>query len=172
MMLFITYNDTGIVECCELICGTPLAPTNIPEDFSFSLVWNCYGISSYDSQTGKLVKTTDATNPKDYITYYQLTDEDKEYIYNLLVSLDVKSYPDIYDPKSGVSEPPMTLILTVRENGENGEVKTITAENISLSFVSEDEKGQQFLSVCEEICKRLITTDEWKALPAYEKLYE
>lgn len=49
MMLFITYNDTGIVECCELICGTPLAPTNIPEDFSFSLVWNCYGISSYDS---------------------------------------------------------------------------------------------------------------------------
>ena len=172
MMLFITYNDTGIVECCELICGTPLAPTNIPEDFSFSLVWNCYGISSYDSQTGKLVKTTDATNPKDYITYYQLTDEDKEYIYNLLVSLDVKSYPDIYDPKSGVSEPPMTLILTVRENGENGEVKTITAENISLSFVSEDEKGQQFLSVCEEICKRLITTDEWKTLPAYEKLYE
>ena len=87
MMLFITYNDTGIVECCELIWGTPLAHTNIPEDFSFSLVWNCYGISSYDSQTGKLVKTTDATNPKDYITYYQLTDEDKEYIYNLLVWL-------------------------------------------------------------------------------------
>ena len=84
---FITYNDNGIVECCELICGTPLAPTNIPEDFSFSLVWNCYGISSYDSQTGKLVKTTDATNPKDYITYYQLTDEDKEYIYNLPVWL-------------------------------------------------------------------------------------
>ncbi|MED9966342.1 MAG: hypothetical protein UFJ18_06065 [Blautia sp.] len=115
------------------------------------------------------MKTTDATNPEDYITYYQLTDEDKECIYNLLVSLDVKSYPDIYDPKSGVSEPPMTLMLTVRGNGE---VKTITAENISLSFVSEDEKGQQFLSVCEEICKRLTATDEWKALPAYEKLYE
>ena len=27
MLLFITYNDTGIIESCELICGTPLAPT-------------------------------------------------------------------------------------------------------------------------------------------------
>ena len=169
MLLFITYNDTGIIESCELICGTPLAPTDIPDDFSFALVWNCYGISSYDSQTGKLVKTTDATNPEDYITYYQLTDEDIEYIYNLLVSLDAKTYPDIFDPKSGMSEPPMTLILTIRENGEE---KTIKAENISLTFKSEDEKGQVFLSVCEEICRLLTTTDEWKALPAYEKLYE
>ena len=26
MLLFITYNDNGIIESCELICGTPLAP--------------------------------------------------------------------------------------------------------------------------------------------------
>lgn len=26
MLLMITYNDAGIVESCELICGTPLAP--------------------------------------------------------------------------------------------------------------------------------------------------
>ena len=26
MLLFITYNDTGIIESCELVCGTPLAP--------------------------------------------------------------------------------------------------------------------------------------------------
>lgn len=26
MLLCITYNDTGIIESCELICGTPLAP--------------------------------------------------------------------------------------------------------------------------------------------------
>ena len=26
MLLVITYNDIGIVERCELICGTPLAP--------------------------------------------------------------------------------------------------------------------------------------------------
>ena len=141
----------------------------VPEDFSFALTWNCCGVSSYDSQTGKLVKTTDATNPEDYTTYYTLTSEDKEYIYNLLISLDVNSYPDIYDPNNGMSKPPMTLILTVRINGKE---KTIQAENISLSFVSEDEKGQQFLSVCEAISNRLTATKEWNALPAYENLYE
>ncbi len=145
-------------------------PAVIPEDFSFALTWNCYGVSSYDSQTGKLVKTTDTTNPDDYVTHYQLTNEDKEYIYNLLVSLDVNSYPDTYDPNSGtLSKPPMTLILTVRTNGK---VKTIEAKNIASSFVSEDKKGQAFLSVCEAIRDQLTATEQWKALPDYENLYE
>ena len=144
-------------------------PSIVPEDFSFALTWNVFGISSYDSQTGKLVKTTDATNPDDYVTYYQLTDADKEYIYNLIVSLDVNSYPDIYDPQNGLSDPDATLILTVHINGKT---KTIKAEHISLFFVSEDEKGQLFLDTCEAIGNRLEATEEWKALPDYETLYE
>ena len=141
----------------------------VPEDFAFALTWNCYGVSSYDSQTGKLVKTTDAAAPDDYVTYYQLTDRDKEYIYNLIASLDVNSYPEVYDPQNGMSKPSMTLILTVYCNGTQ---KTVKAENIALSFTSEDEKGQAFLSVCEAICNRLTATEEWKALPDYENLYE
>ena len=27
MLLMITYNDAGVIESCELVCGTPLAPT-------------------------------------------------------------------------------------------------------------------------------------------------
>ena len=144
-------------------------PSDVPEDFSFALTWNCYGVSSYDSQTGKLVKTTDATNPDDYVTYYQLTDKDKEYIYSLIAPLDISSYPEEYDPQNGMSKPSMTLVLTVYCNGIQ---KTIKAENIALSFTSEDEKGQAFLSVCEAICNRLTSTEEWEALPKYEKLYE
>ena len=79
------------------------------------------------------------------------------------------SYPDVYDPQNGMSKPSMTLILTVHCNGTK---KTIKAENISLSFVSEDEKGQAFLSVCEAISNRLTATEEWNALPDYENLYE
>lgn len=148
---------------------TTYNPTVVPEDFSFALIWNCYGVSSYDSQTGKLVKTTDATHPENYVTYYQLTDQDKEYIYNLLVPLDVNSYPETYDPQNGMSAPSMTLILTVYCNGTQ---KTIRAENISLSFKSKNKKGQDFLSVCEAISNRLTATEEWKALPDYENLYE
>ena len=142
--------------------------TVVPENFSFALTWGCFGESSYDSQTGKLIKTANATNPSDYVTYYQLTNEDKEYFYNLLVSLDANSYPTIYDPNNGMSKPSMSLILTVRINGE---VKAIIAEDISLSSTSADEKGQRFLSVCDAISNRLMATEEWKALPEYEHFY-
>ena len=143
--------------------------SSVSEDFSFALTWGCYGISSYDSKTGKLIKTTDATNPDDYITHYELTEEDKEYIYGLLDSLDVNSFPDIYDPGSLMSRPSMTLVLTVCMDDK---VKIIKAENIGLSFESEDEKGQKFLSTCKAISDRLEATEEWKALPDYEVYYE
>lgn len=153
----------------EFVNANSSSNKSVPDDFSFALTWGTYGISSYDSQTGKLVKTTDATSPEDYITYYQLTDADKEYIYNLIVSLDVSSYPEIYDPQNGESDPDATLILTVRVDDEE---KIIKAEHVSLFFVSEDEKGQLFLDTCNAISGLLTATDEWKALPDYENLYE
>ena len=140
------------------------------DNFSFALTWNCYGISSYDSATGKLVKTTDTTHPNDYITYYQLTDEEKLNILRLIEDLGVNSYPDEYNPNVGqASRPSMTLILTVRINNT---VKTIKAENIALSYSSNNKKGQDFLDTCKEIKDLLMSTDEWKALPDYEFLYD
>ena len=144
-------------------------PLPVPDDFSFALTWNVFGISSYDSHTGKLVKTTDATNPEDYITYCRLTDEDIEYIYNLIIALDVYSYPDIYDLQTPPSDPDGTLVLTVRVDDEE---KSIKAEHVSLFFDSEDEKEQLFFDTCNTISNLLEATDEWKALPDYENLYE
>lgn len=141
----------------------------VPEDFAVVLTWNCYGVSSYDSRTGKLVKTTDSKTPEDYITQYRLTEEDKAYFYDLIKSMDVGGYPEVYDPQNGLSKPSMTLILTVVMDGTE---KTIRAENIGLSFESQDERGQTFLSVCQAISERLTATDAWKALPPYEVLYE
>ena len=142
----------------------------IPEDFSFALTWGTFGISSFDSQTGKLVKTTDATNPSDYVTNYQLTEEEKAYIfYDLIYPLNVDSYPVMYDPGNGMSTPSRTLILTVRMNGTE---KIIKAEDISVFDATEDKKGQAFLSVCKSISDLLKATEEWKALPDYEVIYE
>lgn len=143
--------------------------TGLPDDFSFALTWNVLGISSYDSQTGKLVKTSDTTHPDDYVTYYRLTNEDKEYIYNLLMALDANSYPDEYDPQAGFSQPWRTLILTVRMNGET---KTIKAEYVSDMMLSENEKGQLFLDTCEAISNKLEATRAWRALPNIEKRYQ
>lgn len=146
-------------------------PKAVPEDFSVSLTWNCYGVSSYESKTGKLIKAADATHPDNFVTYYQLTDADKAYIYDLIVSMDVFSYPDVYNPQEDLyCTPPETLILKVTINGVSKEIK---AEEIAGTyFTSKSKKGQKFLSACKAIITRLEATEEWKALPEFEFLYE
>ena len=144
--------------------------TDVPDNLSFSLTWNTYGISSYDSATGKLVKTTDATNPEDYITTLQLDGQQLFAIWELLWELDIETYPDEYNPHGGLaSSPPMTLILTLREGDK---VKTVRAEDIALSYESDDPKGQKFLDTCKAIRDILTATEEWKALPEYEFFYD
>ena len=146
-------------------------PADTVDNFSFSLVWGCYGISSYDSETGTLVKTTDATNPEDYITTLHLSGTQQFEIWELLWDLDVEEYPDEYDPHGGklTSSPSMTLILTVRTDDC---IKTVRAEDIALTFETTDTKGQKFLTVCKAIEDILTATDEWKALPEYEHFYD
>ena len=87
-------------------------------NFSFSLVWNTYGISSYDSKTGKLIKTKDATEPNRYITFLQLSEEQYAAIWELIEDLDIESYPDVYDPTGNIYVTPYeTLILSVKAEG-------------------------------------------------------
>jgi len=140
------------------------------ESFNFSLTWNNYGISSYNSETGELVKTKDATNPGEYITEYYLTKLQKQEIFNLISDLDITSYPDYYNPNENLkTSPTMTLILYVKTDKIQ---KTVTAEDIAFSYEAENLKGQNFLSVCEKIINILIETEEWKSLPEYEFFYD
>lgn len=166
-LLFILLVCVLLLDCLVGCAEKPL-PKEMPEDFSFALTWGVYGISSYDSRTGKLVKTKDATNPRDYVTYVKLSDEVMELIYKKLRALDVDSYPDEYDPTLG-SEPSAELILTVRK-GDN--VKTITAKDVSLSYTSPSVKGKRFIDTCLDISDILTATEEWKALPDYEFYYD
>lgn len=166
-VLFALLLSAAVLASCRRSSGLP----EEPDGFTFSLTWGCYGISSYDSSTGQLVKTTDASNPEDYVTTCRLTAEELSQIYDILRELDVESYPDTYNPhKNGLaSVPPMTLILTVRTNTIQ---KTITAENIAYTDGADNAKGQAFLDACREIRDILTATDEWKALPEYEVIYD
>jgi hypothetical protein len=159
---------TVILLSCFSGCAKSLLPKEVPEDFSFALTWGVYGISSYDSRTGKLVKTKDATNPDDYVTYVKLSDEVMELIYKKLQALDVDSYPDEFDPTLG-SEPSAHLILTVRKGDY---VKTIEAKDVSLSYDALFPKGKRFIDTCLDISDILTSTEEWKALPDYEFYYD
>ncbi len=146
---------------------TPSA--NYP-NYSFSLTWNTYGISSYDSKTGTLIKTKDATNPKDYTTNLKLTEKQYSEIWKLIKSLDIESYPDNYNPHKGAASTPyMTLILSVKADGID---KTITVKETVLSYETNNTKGQKFLDTCKGIRDIITATEEWKALPEYEFLYD
>ncbi len=150
-------------------CKAPSLPEE-PEDFSFFIRWGVYGISSYDSETGKLVKTTDAKDPEDFVTYYKMSEDELKRVYGLIRDLGIESYPDEYDPNVGLgSDPSATVILTVRA-GEYE--KTVTAEEIALGYDANTVKGQRFLDTVKEIVDILTATEEWKALPVYEVLYD
>ena len=149
--------------------GVSSVSTNYP-NYSFSLTWNTYGISSYDSKTGTLIKTSDATNPKDYTTNLKLTEQQYSAIWKLIKGLDIESYPDEYNPHGdGVSTPYMTLILSVKADGID---KTITVKETMLSYEANNKKGQKFLDTCKGIRDILTATEEWKALPEYEFFYD
>lgn len=139
--------------------------------FSFSLTWNTYGVSSYDSETGRLVKTTYATDPSRYVTFCKLNEEKIEQIYALIEGLDIASYPDVYNPHDGklMSDPSMTLILSVKTGDTE---KTFKAEDIAMGYDAKNRKGQKFLDVCKEIRDIITDTAEWKVLPEYEFLYD
>lgn len=139
-------------------------------EFSFSLTWGTYGISSYDSTTGCLLKTNDASNKKDYETTHFLTAHEKATIFKIIEDLHPHTYPDEYNPTEGKgSTPYQKLILSVEI--EDDIPKTITAEQVAFDEATSPE-GKRFMDACKKIADILENTDEWKALPDYPYLYD
>ncbi len=150
--------------CCAGGCSATSLPEERPEDFAFSLVWRVHGISSYDSTTGRLVKSNMGTKLE---THYEMSAEELDTVYAIIRKLDVESYPDEYDPHKGrMSAPTMTIILTVHAGDMD---KTISAENIRLSYDARNIKGQGFLDAIKGISDILTGTEEWQALPEADK---
>ena len=142
---------------------------DVPEDFSFSLTWGIYGTHSYDSSTGILVKDNQVTPAEDYVTTYTLNAWEREYIYRLLMALNVEKYPDEYTPSMYPSEPSKTIILTLRIGDEE---KTINARFVSVSYDYKDAAGKAFLDTCNTISDILEATEAWNSLPYYDHFWE
>lgn len=161
---------TLIVLLSTLLLGSSCSKKEIPDNFEFSFTWGCYGVSSYDSETGLLIKTNDATKPELYQTTHILTEQEKEEIKEIIRKLDIDKYPDEYNPNPlKGSNPSMTLIITLKYDEYE---KTITAKDIALDFTSLSFKGNRFLGTCKTLIKFFQETEEWKALPDYEFYYD
>ena len=150
-------------------CVGKKLPKEMPEDFSFSITWGTFGISSYDSKTGRLVKTKDATVPDDYVTTYILTDDELKNIYNMIRDMEIEDYGEFGAIDFGASDPYLTLSLTVEADGF---YKTVTADEVSGYNDGNTPRAKRYLEVIRYIRDILINTDEWKALPDYEFYYD
>lgn len=145
-----------------ILCTACTAGTDFPAAYSFSLQWGYDGMCSYDSTAGELVRGAGRTE-------YFLTESEKQEIHALLQNLDIQTYPDIYNPNPHLAtSPPMTLILTVQTEFWE---KTVTAEEIACSYVSDDRMGQRFLEVCAGIQDIIEQTTEWQTLPEPDLFY-
>ena len=148
-------------------CQSSSLPEEMPEDFSFAIRWNTYGISTYDSDTGILVKDTKASDPKEYTADLVLTQEQEKLVYDYIRELNPYSYSDDYEPRGNVpGEPPHPLYLTVRINSTE---KQIRVKNFSGTT---DKKGELYRSTCNAIIEILESTEEWQGLPEYERFFE
>ena len=145
--------------------------SDLKESFSFALEWNVNGDSTYDSETGTLVKQKIATNLDDFTTTLTLSDEQLAEAYEILSKLDYSKYPtsENYNPGKGMSAPADTLVLTVRIGGVT---RKITARGIAFHAEGKDKAGQAFLDACYSLKEMIYATPEWQSLPEWEFLYE
>lgn len=138
-------------------------------EFSFSLTWGTFGISSYDSATGRLVKTDDVSNKEDYQTTHFLTPQEKAEIFRIIEDLSPYTYPDTYNPTEGKATVPyQDIILSVEIDGDR---KTITAEQVALDEAT-SALGKRFMDACKAIADILESSEEWNALPDFPFLYD
>lgn len=160
----------GIFSGCRKDSNIRESVTDIPSDFIFSLRWNVFGISSYDSATGELIKSSHSMNPDDYVTTLILSEEQKEAVRRILSTIDFTKYPAEYNPDdNSLTIPPNFFILTVQYEDSN---YSISCMNAIPSYAVKSKEGRFFLSACESIADIITDTDEWKVLPDYDTFYE
>ena len=184
MRKFRTFLFLFVILCIAVSCGgcslfgdeenaVDIENVKVPEDFTFSITWDVYGISSYNSADGKLVKTWDATHPEDYITTLTFSEEELREIYvKLTQDINLYHYSNNYDPSGGIlSTPTQTIIISMTANGKS---KTVSCKDIAICTESDckNQKAKDFLRGKNEIVSMIKDTEEWLSLPDYEFGYD
>ena len=155
---------------CDVMDLLNPLPKQLPDDFCFSIIWNTFGISSYDSKTGELIKTTDASDPSIYKTTLNLSLEDTTNIYDKLHDLNFANYSETLSSSNFYQAIPYsTLSITVTTGKIN---KTLTANEVGNIEHAKNESAQLFLDTINFIVNIIESSAEWKALPDYEFLYD
>ena len=170
--LFLLFGAFGLLlSSCNTSNNTIPSFSVLPEDFYFVFTWGVQKDSSYDSRTGTLIKTkyVRKRQPEEYIATYQYPNINE--IYEMAKSINVYSYADEYYPYEGSSirtDPSVDYVFEIND-------KTITSEDCPIINQIPDgitKRGKQYLTLIFLIKNTLINSDEWKAMPDPEVLYD
>ena len=171
-----------------LLClCAPILLSGCAAPFSFVLRWGLSG-SSYDSASGVLVKTTEAESPDRFRTVLKLSREETAALSRLSEAVDLSAVPDApesYDPFSSPedgprlwSKPAFSLELELRDGRG---VKRIRCPSLPPAFFSlteedlpepYDETGEAFSALVRRMFLVIFGSEEWRAFPDYEVLYQ
>lgn len=145
-------------------------PKQMPEDFSFSIIWNTFGVSSYNSKTGELIKYSEAKEPSLYKTSLFLSNEDTMNIYDKLHNLNFANYNETLSSSNFYQSIPFSnLSISVTTSKIS---KTLSANEVGNVELAKNESAQIFLDTINFIVNIIESSAEWIALPDFEIVYE
>ena len=181
---------------CLLLVLAPFSGCSLEPAFSFSVRWGVSAPkegSSYDSRTGTLVKTANASDPSKFRTRLKLDRRELDELARLAEAIDFSGIPEApenYDPYSPENEkgetrawstPKMFLELTVRREGREHHVRCFGIPYDLLyprEEISErdpppaDENARAFETFVRRVLGTVFDSEEWQSLPPFEVLYE
>ena len=99
-----------------------------------------------------------------------MSEEDLSKVYELICGLNITGLPDeIPDSEILGADPYLTLSLTVCAGDTR---KTVTANQVGGYDSGITPRAKKYLEVSRAIVKIIQASEEWKALPDYEFLYD
>ena len=186
-----------VLTLCLLLlsaCGTKLPATThsepaeedpapaeipLPDDFSFSFIWGIAGISSYDSKTGLLVRSSAEEEQDKYRKIVFLSEAEKKEVFRILFSdIHIGDYPDEYDPFNDpnaktkmMSSPSQTIRITVTANGKT---KTVACNEVLLSGKGSGwcDEANALLDAFDALETLLTGMPEWQSFPDTTLLFD
>ena len=177
-MRTIKNNLVQLLSILVLLCGCNKSANTSREkinkdNYNFEITWGLPR-SYYNSNNGQLVKSRDYIEhkPEDYITNYKLKDSERTAIYNSLISVDILSYPEQYNPyledkgSTEFADPSAGMIFSI-----DGYTISCPYFTTNKSHNPKNERGLSFVTSMQLIIYILVTTEEWKNLPDYEVWY-
>ena len=157
-----------ILSLCMLFTITSCSTFSktMPEDFHFSLTWGPFGCSSYNSETGELIKKKD----ENIQTTYFMDEAELKQVYEILMDYRIHKIDKLTNFGFFFCSPPGKYEIVMYTDDIKHVIKTPDS-GVDFSRKPYTIKARRFYNAIVEIKNIIYESEEWKSLPDSEMLY-